>query len=261
MLVLGQTQAGGVSHPSGALGSIDSQPIYEKDIDEFRKPRETRSAALDRYILFQLAVREARRQRLDRTPEVQQELDRLLYQAYLKKELSKKARQLEPSPAELRVLYERQPMIRLRHLVLFAKTDKQKKAAQTTLKKIQKALKAGVPFKKLVTEYSEDSSARFAGDLDFKGAERLPAPLYQAGLALKKGGISIPIQYENAYHLVALLDRQDFSKAPATYLAYLSSQEKQKKEKELLTASLSSLKKKAKVKNFLETEKQPWDSE
>ncbi len=156
----------------------------------------------------------ARKEGLDKSPEV----EKLLYQLYLKKHLA----HLSVPPETLSTHYAQYPMIRLRHLFIHHES------APEQQKEIEKALEKGVPFKKIVIDFSEDASAKWAGDLDFRGKNTLPKDVYEKGLALSIGEVSKPWSDPAGMHWIELIAKASFSEATAPYRLYL--------ERELLEA-------------------------
>ncbi|MEZ4752429.1 MAG: peptidylprolyl isomerase [Bdellovibrionota bacterium] len=92
-------------------------------------------------------------------------------------------------------------------------SDGQSGSSKTKIAAVQAELKSGKHFKQLVLKYSEDAGAKFAGDLDYKGENDLPAKLYRAALALKPGEVSAPIQLGQGTHLIEVIAIQEFAKA------------------------------------------------
>lgn len=208
---------------------------------------------LDRLIFFHLALQEARRLGVDRDPAVRNEMNRVLYRGYLEKKLTASKGTLSPSDSEIVALYEKSPLVRLRHLFLVAKNQTQHMAALKTIKKIRSALKENKGFKELVLLYSQDPSAPLGGDLGFRGFQALPEPIYTVAIQLKMGEVSSPIEFQGAIHLVQLLDRKRYQNVGAPYLARLKGVLQKEKEAKLLASLLGGLRKNAKIEIMPET--------
>ncbi len=96
------------------------------------------------------------------------------------------------------------------------KHDKAQNAQQAKQKlaKIEKLLKSGQSFSSVAEQYSEDpNSASSGGDMGIITQSQLmqhttPAPLRDAVLALKPGGVSAPVQNKGAYYIVKLVDKE-----------------------------------------------------
>jgi parvulin-like peptidyl-prolyl isomerase len=237
--------------PSSIIAKVNGEPVFEAELKDL-KPQdapqdESPPAQIDRLIGYHLALQDARKRGLDQTPEYLREANRLLYRHYLDQRLATAKTAVIPSEKELSEYYDRQPIVRLRHLVVLAKTDAQKQSASKTLARIQSEQKRGTDFKTLVTKYSQDEGAQALGDLDLRGADALPPPIYQAALKLKKGEISAPIEFQNAYHLIQLTDRKTFDQAPVTYQEYLKHEIQSARTRDFLNRSLDELKRSAQI--------------
>jgi peptidyl-prolyl cis-trans isomerase C len=232
---------------SDVVARVNGESILRKDLMSVETGGHSHEEALNRLILYRLAVQEARKEQLEKEPEVQEKIDRVLYESFLKKQIAEKGAKLDPSEEQLRVLYEKMPMIRLRHLLLIAKTPAQRKKAEEATKIINEKIEAGADFKQLVLKYTQDASVNVAGDLDFRGYQTLPKFLYDPGIQLKKGAIIGPIGEQNTFHWIQLIDRKEFSSAPATYLDSIKEKVKRQRTDALLMNSLHKLKDEASI--------------
>jgi len=187
-------------------------------------------------LLFPFAVEEARRQGLEKDPRIIEQIDGLLYQAYIEKTLRESKRDFQPSEDVLRAAYEREPMIRIRYLLL-------RSEHKTLVEEVKKTLKSGTDFKDLVLKYSQDESAKWAGDLDFRGVNGFPEDIYATAIKLKMKEVSAPMEKEGAFHFIQLLDKKSYTEAPATYVEYLRARIRKENEERFLSETLSRLKK------------------
>lgn len=229
------------------LARVNGEPIYEADLQGIGDENESRERRLERLVLFRLAVQEARRAGIEKDAQAKKEIERALYRRFLEKTLEASGRTLVPSEKELRAAYEATPLVRLRHLALFIRNDRERQDAERKLSAIRKALASGRDFKSLVLEHSQDPGARFAGDLDFRGVHNLPGPIYEAALRLAPDQVSEPIRFDGALHLVQRIDRQSFDSAPATYKSLLENRLRREAESRALESRLAALKKAAKI--------------
>lgn len=155
-------------------------------------------------------------------PEIQTEWNRLLIEGYLVREMKANQVPSEIDDARLRALYEESPLVRVRHLVLLASSPGEKAKAREKLIEIEKELKGGAPFPKVVQKFSDDAYARMkGGDLDFRGIHNLPAALYEAARDMKVGEVSRPIDLGESVHLLQIVGRRPFAEAGAPYLELL----------------------------------------
>ncbi len=230
----------------GFVAKVNGERIEDKELTPFLAQPGT-GTALERAILFHIALQDARKQGLDKEPQVKQALEKVLYQAYVERLLAQSAGEVAPSTAELTAAYTKNPLVRVRHLVLLARDEYERKRAEKTLTVIISELKKGTPFRDLILRYSQDESAKMGGDLDMMSQDRLP-PFYSDSLPrLKKGEVSSPVFSNGAFHLVQLLDRKSFSDAPASYHTQLEAQIQKEREIALITKRLEHLRDQAKV--------------
>jgi len=68
----------------------------------------------EKELLFQRAVQAARKEGLDQQPEVKSEIDQALYRAFLRNRLAANAKELEPSPDDVKAEYEKSPLVKIR---------------------------------------------------------------------------------------------------------------------------------------------------
>lgn len=176
----------------------------------------------ERERLFHRAVEAARNEGLDRRPEVQAEIDRLLYREFLKSKLSAHREGFEPSAAELRASYERSPLVRIRHLAVSSKVA----GTAQRFDKIKRSKKAS-----------------WGEVLDYRGENQLPAPLYQAAVKLGPGEYA-QLSLSGAEHLIQLVDKKPFSSAFPPYLEYLRGKLRQNREHDFLVSTLKDLQEK-----------------
>lgn len=229
------------------IATVNGTPIYESQLKSSLNTQGEKPT-LERLILYELAIQEAHRQKIDQKPEVRAELDRVLYKHFLKHRLSQSKKTLDPSESSVKVHYQENPLLRIRHLVLLAQNPKENQIAKRKLKTIQKELKKGSAFKKLVLKYSQDASVRLAGDLDYRGIHNFPPVFYNKVKSLKVGEISPPFFRNGAIHLFELMDRKTFHAAPASYRLHLKSRLRRQREMKFLAAQLEDLKKRATIK-------------
>jgi len=139
-------------------------------------------------------------------------MDHILYTKWQQWQLSKAP--IAITETAIAKQYAENPMLRIRVLSL-------KKPKNGQISKIQKSLKLGIPFAKLVVMHSDDLSARWQGDFGLRGRHEIPPALYQVAKGLRVGQVSNPVWSHASVQLVQLVERPTFEKAPETYKAYL----------------------------------------
>ncbi len=251
---------------STIIGKVNGESISSDELKAELESSETNAAtlnlearataekaALDKIISFRLAVQSAKKSHLDKNPQVKREIDKILYKAYLDELLRSAKIDLDPTDQQLQKSYEARPLLRLRHMVLFNKTPEQKAETEKTLGIVKEKLAKGGDFKDLVIAYNQDPSAPPAGDLDFRGPFNLNQIFYEKALLLKQNEVSVPIETKDGVHLIQMVERQPFTAIPSTYQEYLRNQIRSERSNTYLATLLGDLKKKAKVKIYLES--------
>lgn len=111
-------------------------------------------------------------------------------------------------------------------------------------------VKAGEDFAKLASEYSEDGSKANGGSLGWVDANVNYVPEFKAAmLKLKVGEISEPVKTQFGYHIIKMVARGDTA-SPAE-IKSLIDKEKAKQQPLIINQWYDSLKKEAKIENYL----------
>jgi parvulin-like peptidyl-prolyl isomerase len=178
------------------------QPLYQNKVA-------TKSDVLEDLIKRELGIQEARKLGLEKDPEVQEEIQTVLYQALLKRTLSKEFEKITVTEKEAEGWYSKNPEVRTSHIfiqVLPNVSKEEEKKAFNRIKEIQdKELKSGKSFSEVAQKFSEGVAAPMGGDIDYQGRDRLDPNYYQAALGLKKpGNVSGIIRTQFGYHIIRL---------------------------------------------------------
>jgi peptidyl-prolyl cis-trans isomerase C len=188
---------------------------------------EKKKEFLDNLIRFELLVQEARRQGLEKDPEIQATLEKVMVQKLLRKQ--QEAAAGTPGDAELRKYYDehlsefvRPERVRVSHIFLAAPPGDAGKRAQVRAAAVKlltevKSQESGVTrnaFELAAAQQSQDNGSRSAGgDLGFRSREELAqgwgASLAEAAFGLKTASeTGQVVETEKGFHLVKLLGRQ-----------------------------------------------------
>ncbi len=201
--------------------------------------------ALERYLLYRLAITKAEQEGLSQTDTFKKKRDKLLYNEFLQSELAKNSQQISPSEVEIKAEYDKHPLYRVFHLVLKGEAttpENKKKIAD-----IQKQIAQGVRFEKLILKYSEDRASAFRGDLDYKGIHNISKEFYSALQSVKKDIVTEPIVLDGATHLLQWTDKKAYADAPVSYVSYLKAALQKQNETVLLRTRLKELLKTATI--------------
>ena len=242
-----------------ALGSViatvNGVSISEADLnrqmerDHQSGKSENRTQTLNRLILFELANQKANEKGLTKNPEFTHKVKKLAYQEFINHALQRHRASFQPSLSELKAKYAEAPLLRLRHLALFAKDAEQRDSAEKTLSRIQAELKAGTSFQSLILRYSQDPAARFlGGEADFHGPHSLDSRFYDIVKKLKINEITSPFTVDNVIHLFQLAETKTFAQAPESYKQLLRGQVVSERKENFLNELFANLKNNAKIK-------------
>jgi peptidyl-prolyl cis-trans isomerase C len=188
---------------------------------------ERKKEFLDNLIRFEVLAKEAERQGLDKDPEVQLTLRKIMVQKLVQRSFQDPGAGKELPEAELQKYYEehkdefnRPKKARVAAIVFNAPAgspERAKKAAtaRKALAKVKAEEKKNpMAFQQAVAEFSEDAASKgVAGDLGFKSADELEKSfgkeLAQAAFALKAGEVSGVIEGAQGVYLLRLAGVQE----------------------------------------------------
>lgn len=212
---------------------------YEADLE--RVPPEMRSefasspkrltAMLNNLLLAKTLAAEARRDGIDRDPQLErriaQEADKVLAQARLRRieeaagaEFDSKREEMLVKAREAYAIdkdkYRVAEEVKASH-ILFDTSKSSPEEALARAKEVRTKLLAGADFATLASEISEDPTAKAnGGELGWFGQGRMDPEFTKAAFALKNAGdISEPVRSRFGYHLIRLEDRR-----PARQLSF-----------------------------------------
>ncbi|NTX08934.1 peptidyl-prolyl cis-trans isomerase [Myxococcus sp. CA051A] len=203
---------------------LDEQPLF---VRSRYATLEKKKEFLDNLIRFELLVQEARKQGLEKDPEIKATLEKVMVQKLLRKQQEAAAGTI--SEPELRKYFDehtsefvKPERVRVSHIFLEAPpADAAKRTqARTTVVKLLADLKtkeAGPiksAFEMAATQQSQDSATKAAGgDLGFRSREELTqawgAALADAAFGLKSSSeIGQVVETDKGFHLVKFQSRQ-----------------------------------------------------
>lgn len=167
---------------------------------------EGKMQVLDQLVARHLALEEAKKSGIDKSPEVAERFedlkDQVIVQAYLKKRLD----ELKPSDDQLKKVYDQYKdqfkhpeQIRASHILV-----KSEKEAQ----EVDKQLQAGAKFDELARKYSIDGSAAKGGDLGWFAKGTMVPEFESAAFALKEGSVSGIVKTKHGFHIIQLTGKR-----------------------------------------------------
>lgn len=214
---------------------------------------EQKKEFLDNLVKFELLATEARRQGLDRDPEVLRAMKQVMIQKLLKQRFDK-LKQEDITDAETKGYFDthlsefnRPPEVRVSMILVSDEETAKKVLADPRCKGLE-----NVGFRELVTQYSTDADTRErGGDLRFfdEGNRELPQELVSAAFRLVNlGDVSEPFQTKHGFAILKLTGQR---RALTRTLAEVSQQIRAKlfreRRQKLLEEFEQTLRKKTKV--------------
>ena len=202
-------------HAATELAKVNSVDIsledfnkkYKENLKFFQFKAPSRKSVLDDLIKRELGIQEAKKENLDKDPEVIERMNTVLYHALLDKKLSKDFDQIQISDAEAKDFYAKNPEIRTSHIFVGVRPDASKedeKKAFVQIQEHQAKLKSGMSFAEVAQRFSEGVAAPMGGDIDFQGKDKLDPTYYAEARKLKVGGVSGIIRSQFGFHIIKL---------------------------------------------------------
>jgi peptidyl-prolyl cis-trans isomerase C/peptidyl-prolyl cis-trans isomerase D len=94
----------------------DFNKKYKENLKFFQYKAPSKTSVLDDLVKRELGIQEAKREGLDKDPEIQERMNTVLYHALLDKKLSKEFEAIHVSDGEAKDYYARNPEVRTSHI-------------------------------------------------------------------------------------------------------------------------------------------------
>lgn len=257
MALVGVAVEGRAALDNNTVADINGKPLtredfdrrYKESVSSFRYNPPTKANVLNDIINMEIGAQEARRQGLDKSARVQEQMNAILYQALVEKQLSEKFKAaVDISEKEARDYCRRNPAVRFTHVYVALKPAALKAEEDEARKKItaaQAALNKGTAFEKVVAEFSDGFSTANGGDTGYVNKMQIDPTLYAEARKMRAGEVSkAPVRSQLGLHLMKLAGVQDCGKIDIPEWQRMVFDEKRMK---LFEDYLSSLRSKAKV--------------
>ncbi len=222
---------------------------YQALVPLYQNKTPTRHVVLEDLIKRELGIQEAKKLKLEQDPEVQEEINTVLYQALLRKQLSKDIEKIQLTDTDAKAYYSKNPDLRTSHIFVVLAPNAPKTDEAAALKRIkeikEKELSSGKSFAEVAQKSSEGVAAPMGGDIDYQSKIQLDPAYYEAALSLKTPGkVSGIVRSQFGYHIIKLTavrpwGEADISAVKQTMLA--------ERKQELFDRFMKSLRSKAQV--------------
>ncbi len=186
----------------------DFNKKYQALLPMYQNKVPTKATVLDDLVKRELGIQEAKKMKLDQDPEIVEEMNTALYQAFLRKSLSKEFEKIAVTDTDAKAFYQSNPEVRTSHIFVQLPPGATKEAQQDALKRIQeiqKELRSGKSFAEVAQKFSEGVAAPMGGDLDFQTKDKLDPDYYKAAKGLgSPGNVSGIVKTQFGYHIIKL---------------------------------------------------------
>jgi parvulin-like peptidyl-prolyl isomerase len=177
-------------------------PLYQNKVP-------TKTTVLEDLIKRELGIQEAKKLKLDQDPEVIEEINTVLYQALLRKQLSKNFEKISITDSDARAWYNRNPELRTSHIFVPLAPGASNEETASAMKRIReiqdKELRSGKSFAEVAQKFSEGVAAPMGGDIDYQSKSQLDPAYYEAARALKTPGkVSGIVRSQFGLHIIKL---------------------------------------------------------
>lgn len=220
---------------------------------------ERREGLLQSYLNMRIVAAEARRLGLDNSAQIKAQVEQLLYHAYVQKELEPVVGATQVSEAQIKALYNQQPMIKTKQILFKYKpniSDSGRVEVQSKAKGIlDQIIKKTITFEQAAKKNSDDFTRESGGVMPDGGRSSLIPIYYETALKLKPGEVSQPIESIFGVHLIQLEQKIPFDQSPPGYRFELLAQIKNDLGQKILDQKIAELRK----KHGLEILKKPSD--
>jgi peptidyl-prolyl cis-trans isomerase C/peptidyl-prolyl cis-trans isomerase D len=195
----------------------DFNKKYKENLKFFQYKAPSKTSVLDDLVKRELGIQEAKREGLDKDPEIQERMNTVLYHALLDKRLSKDFEAIHVTDSEAKDYYGRNPEIRTSHVFVALRPDaspEDVKKAREKIEKIQGDLKAGkMSFAEVAQRFSEGVAAPMGGDIDFQTKDKLDPVYYDTAVKLGTGATSGIVRSQFGFHIIKLTGKRSWDEA------------------------------------------------
>jgi parvulin-like peptidyl-prolyl isomerase len=196
----------------------DFNRMYHENLKFFQQQSPTKKNVLDDIIKRELAIQEAKKEGLDRDPEVMERMNNVLYQALVEKKLTKSVEEIHVTDSEAKSFYEKNPEIRTSHIFIAVPIDAPaaaQKKAYDEIKKIydEHILGGKEGFAEVAQKYSQGPTALMGGDVGYQNRDHLDPDYYKAALSLSTGKVSGIVRSQFGYHIIKVTARHSWEDA------------------------------------------------
>ncbi len=173
---------------------------------------------LEDMVRFEIGVQEAEKMKLHEDPLVKDRFKQVLYNALLEKQIGGKVGDIKISEKEMRDFYQKNPELRLSHILIELKENATAEEREVARKRagefLEEIRKSKRPFEDFVKLYSDDMATKeTGGDIGFQSRVTLSPVIYEAAMKMKPDEVKGLIETKFGFHIIKLLERRTFDLA------------------------------------------------
>ncbi len=194
---------------------------FKRRLDEIKRQAmnpPTPEQFLEDMVRFEIGVQEAEKMKLQDDPLVKERFKQVLYNALLEKQIGGRVGDIKISEKEMRDFYQKNPELRLSHILIELKENASNEEREITRKRANEFLaeikKAKRPFEDFVKLYSDDMATKeVGGDIGFQSRVTLSPVIYDAAMKMSTNEVRGLIETKFGFHIIKLLERRNFDLA------------------------------------------------
>jgi peptidyl-prolyl cis-trans isomerase C/peptidyl-prolyl cis-trans isomerase D len=191
----------------------DFEARYKQSLTFFQAKPPTRKNVLDEIIKREIGIQQAKKMGLDKDPAVVDQIDNVLFQAYLTKKLSKQFDAIHVTDEEAKDFYANNPEIRTSHIFVAVRPDakpEEVKDAKAKIEELQKKLDSGMGFAEVAQKFSEGQVAAQGGDIGWQTRNGMDPAYYAAAKRLSVGHVSPIVRSQFGFHIIKLTGKRSW---------------------------------------------------
>lgn len=198
---------------NGAVITLqDFEKHYQQAVKFLQYKAPAKKTLLDEEIKRLVGIQQARKMGLDKDPEVIEQMNNVLFQAYVTKKLRPQVDAIHVTDDEAKDYYSKYPEVRVSHIFVALRPDAKKADIDDAAKRIREIegkLGGHASFAEVAQKFSE-GNATMGGDMGWQTREELDPNLYNAAVKLGVGSVSGPVKSPYGYHLVKLTGKKSW---------------------------------------------------
>lgn len=222
----------------------DLNQKYHQSLQFYQPKTPSKKGLLDDLIKRELGIQEAKKEGLDRSPDVIEAMNTVLFNALVTKHLTKQFEEINVGDEEAKEFYAKNPEIRTSHIFVAVPPNASAAEESKAKEKIQQIyddhIKNGKEsFAEVAQHWSEGPAASMGGDIDYKMRGTVDPAYYAHAIALKHvGDVSGIVRSQAGFHIIKLTGIHSWDEVDRPTVKRILIEEKQREAFEKYMAQL-----------------------